>query len=253
MNAEQLEMVRDAKQGRPFESWFYIYRVLFPEDREPASPYAEWVTGDDLRTFFQGVLKRLPVLLYQAAVKIQPQAAGARPSRTDLFPTSAEIVQQALLYCQKEFGESRGLSHVFASVVTSPTSSIAGSIGSDRANTPASRIKPDPEQQAARQARHATQRTMQVEEEEDDESDSSSITEMSVDEQPRHSRHSGGQQSMQHGRESYHTAVTNTGYPSTTNSGPTSAYTTVQAPYNLEDELYRQFGTRDDPEDEWSH
>lgn len=261
MDAEQHQAIRERVQGKPVESWYKIYRILFPDEEEmPLSPYAEWVTGEDLRKCFQLLINSLPRLLYQAALSEQPQARGIPPTRTTKFPTTADWIQQALAHCQKEFGQATGLSHVFASGTTSPTGSAAGS-SSERGTVSASRIRSNPEQPPHRHSQmpsSSTQRSHRMQEEEDDDdedSDSSSNTEMSVDPPASQvSRHGLPQRFAQPGRG---------GYPVTTTVPYTStaAYTAITAPPTDEDllharyiqeELYPTYGMGSVPEDEWS-
>lgn len=192
MDEDQHQAVKERVQGKPVESWYKIYGILFPNDREPPSPYAEWVTGQDLRDCFELLQQSLPTMLFQAAMARQPQARNTRQESDTVFLTTAELIQRALLRCKREFGQRHGLGHVFASGAPSPTGSTAGS---DSGAVPASMIRPNPDQQLQRHSQNiradlqATRRMRQHEEEE--ESDDSSDEEMSVDEQmPQSHRHS---------------------------------------------------------------
>lgn len=113
MDEETHHRVRERIQGRPLESWYSIYRILFPGDDLPPTPLAEWVVGDDLRSCFEMLAQTLPRLLYRAAVQREAVSGNVQPTRHTPFPTTADVIQQALLHCQREFGQATGLSHVF--------------------------------------------------------------------------------------------------------------------------------------------
>lgn len=123
MDEEKHQKVKERIQGKPIESWYTIYRILFPGDDFPPTPFAEWVTGSDLRSCFEMLVQRLPRLLFQAAVQSQPAAGNIPFTPNTKFPTSADVVRRALLFCQKEFGADNGLSHVFATEPPNITSS----------------------------------------------------------------------------------------------------------------------------------
>lgn len=171
MDAEQVELVKARTQDNS-EAWYHLYSILFPDDGRPASPYAEWVTGENLRQCFRGLQKRLPVLLWQAAIQFQLLTRDEQPTNTKLFRTNAQIIHQALRRCQEEFAESTGLRHVFESGPASPTGSIAGSTSSERGNLPATRIQSNPEIPSHRHERHTAFQP---------EDTSSSDDEMSID------------------------------------------------------------------------
>lgn len=124
MDEEKHQKVKERIQGKPIESWYTIYRILFPGDDFPPTPFAEWVTGSDLRSCFEMLVQRLPRLLFQAAVQSQPAAGNIPFTRNTKFPTSADVVQRALLFCQKEFASDNGLSHIFATEPPPFTSSV---------------------------------------------------------------------------------------------------------------------------------
>lgn len=116
MTMKQHEQVRGRVQGKPVQSWFKIYEILFPEEDEPPnSPFAEWVVGEDLRDIFELVEKRLPVILFQAAARRQPTLQGQRPTKSTPFPTTAELVLQAISQVKNEFAATdERLGSVFA-------------------------------------------------------------------------------------------------------------------------------------------
>lgn len=201
MDAEQHQAVKERVQGKPVESWYKIYRILFPDEDEPATPYAEWVTGQDLRNCFKLLEHRLPAMLFQAAIARQPQARDVQQEKNTTFPTTADLIQRAIQQCQREFGQRTGLSHVFTNTPASPS----GSDKSERGAVPASMIRPNPDVRAK-----------------DEDSDSSE--DMDIDE--RHSRLGG---SYARGRGSY---------PVYTSAMP---YTGITATVSEEDVLQAQY------------
>lgn len=255
MDAEQRIAIHERVQGNPFKSWYKIYTILFPEDNEPPSPYAEWVTGEDLRNCFTLLLNNLPRLLAQAAVMRHPEAAGKQLSRDDEFPTTADTIQKALKLCQKEFAQRTGLGHVFASGSSSPEGSLTS--GSERGVAAAPSIRPNLEQPYARHMRNLsvnTQYARQTQEQDmEEESSSASSTDTSVDEQMAQlSRHGSHQHVAQRSSEGYPVSST---APYTI--APYTAITTaptdedlLQAP-NL-DELFPPYGMGDISEYDYS-
>ena len=207
MDAEQHQAVKERVQGRPVESWYKIYRILFPDEDEPATPYAEWVTGQDLRNCFRLLEHRLPAMLFQAAIARQPQARDVQQERNTTFPTTSELIQRAIQQCQREFGQRTGLSHVFSNLPTSPSS--AGS-ESERGAVPASMIRPDPD---LRPGSYAAK---------DEDSDSS---DMDIDE--RHSRLGGSYTRARSGYENTYTSA--------------APYTGLTATVSEEDVLQAQY------------
>lgn len=113
MDEETQQRIRERVQGRPLESWYSIYRILFPDDELPPSPLAEWVVGDDLRSCFGMIARALPRLLFQAAAQRDLVPASVQQHRNTQFPTTADVILRALQLCQREFGQANGLSHVF--------------------------------------------------------------------------------------------------------------------------------------------
>lgn len=113
MDEETLQRVRERVQGRPLESWYSIYRTIFPGEDLPPSPLAEYVVGDDLRSCFEMLAQALPTLLIREAVRNGGIAGNVPPTRHTLFPTSADVILQALRHCQRQFGQVTGLSHIF--------------------------------------------------------------------------------------------------------------------------------------------
>lgn len=120
MDEEKQQRIRERIQGRPLESWYSIYRILFPGDDFPPSALAEWVVGEDLRSCFQMLAQALPRLLFRAAVQRDAVPGSVQQTRHTPFPTTADVIQQALLHCQREFGQATGLSHVFLTEPPSP-------------------------------------------------------------------------------------------------------------------------------------
>lgn len=231
MDAEQHVAVKERVQGSPVQSWYKIYQILFPDDDElPASPYAEWVTGDDLRKCFEMLMGRLPRLLFQAAISRQPQAGNVQQTRTTTFPTTAEVIQQALKHCQKEYGQATGLSHVFASAPPSQASS-----GSDQGRSAASRGRASPDEQRARASTGGSQqsRVVQAPDEDEDEDDSSD-EEMDLDVQrPQTHRHGQPSANALRGRQG-------TTVPTTMSYGSVP-YTPVTMPPTEDDLLHARY------------
>lgn len=213
MDAEQRIAIHERVQGNPFRSWYRIYAILFPEDEEPASPYAEWVTGEDLRNCFSLLMNSLPRLLAQAALTRHPEAKGTRLGRDDEFPTTADTVQKALMLCQKEFAQRADLSHVFASRSSSPEGSLSS--GSERRVAVAPSAQGGPEQSHHRHARSFSVNTQGNRHMQDqgihEGSSSTSSTGMSVDEQIA--------QLSRHGRY-HHTTQQELGGGSSTSTAP---------------------------------
>lgn len=101
---KQHEQVRERVQGKPVQSWFKIYEILFPDDDEPPnSPFAEWVVGEDLRDVFELIERRLPTIMFQAAARRQPALQSQRPTKSTPFPTTAELMLQAISQVKREF------------------------------------------------------------------------------------------------------------------------------------------------------
>jgi len=255
MDAEQRTAIHERVQGNPYKSWYKIYAILFSEDEEPVSPYAEWVTGEDLRNFFTLLMSSLPRLLLQAAVKRHPEARVRQMAKDTEFPTTADTVQKVLLLCQKEFAQRTHLSHVFASGSSSPEGSLNS--GSERSVATAPSTRAIPEQPYHRQTRNLSVNThyaRQVGRQEmKEESSSASSTDMSVDEQMPHTgRHGSSHHIAQRAREDY--PITSTApYTAapyiTMSAAPTDEYL-LQAP-NL-NELFPPYGMGDMTDYEYS-
>lgn len=113
MDEETHQRVRERIQGRPLESWYSMYRILFPGDDLPSTPLAEWVVGEDLRSCFQMLAQTLPRLLYSVAVQREAVSGNVQQTLHTPFPTTADVIHRALLRCQREFGRATGLTHVF--------------------------------------------------------------------------------------------------------------------------------------------
>lgn len=233
MNAEQRTAIHERVQGNPYKSWYKIYTILFPEEKEPLSPYAEWVTGEDLRNCFVLLSNNLPRLLVQAAVKRHPETRGTHLSRDDEFPTTADTIHKALLLCQKEFAQRTGLSHVFTSGSPSPEGNFT--VGSERAVMPNSSTRASVEHPSHRQPRNLAVNTQYARQERQqetkEESSSASSTDMSVDEQMiQLSRHGSHQHDTHRARE---------GYPAASATPYTIApYTAISAAPTDEDLLH---------------
>jgi len=255
MNAEQRTAIHERVQGNPYKSWYKIYTILFPADEEPLSPYAEWVTGEDLRKCFALLLSNLPRLLVQAAVKRHPEARGTHLSRDDEFPTTAGTIHKALLLCQKEFAQRTGLSHVFASGSSSPEDSPPG--GSERAVVPTSSTRASEEHPSHRQPRNLSINTQhgrqERQQETKEESSSASSADISVDEQVLQlSRHGPHQHGTHRAREGYPgvSATTHTIAPYTAISAIPTDEDLLHAP-NL-NELFPHYGMGGNSEYDYS-
>lgn len=144
MDAEKHQKVKERLQGKPIESWYTVYHTLFPEDDLPPTPFAEWVTGNDLRACFEMIAQTLPRVLFQAAVAQEPAASNLQLTRNTKFPTTPHVIQQALQLCQREFGAAMGMKHIFA---TEPPQLAGSSRGGSSAPSRAS-VSP-------RQTRHS--------------------------------------------------------------------------------------------------
>lgn len=248
MDTDQVEMVKARSQDNE-QAWYQIYSILFPDDDKPASPYAEWVTGENLRQCFRGLQKRLPVLLWNAAIQFQLLESDAQPTATKLFRTNAQIINQVIRRCQKEFAESTGLEHVFDSP-TSPTGSVSSASGqSERGTVPATRIRANPDVPGKRHGRHAAIPTRVPE---GDEDSSSSDEDMEVDStQQVHSMRHG--QGMPHRSRSIHgPAPTTSATPFTSNAGGATTFAPSYDEVVAMESIYRTYQSHEDPDYDYS-
>lgn len=206
MDAKQRTAIHERVQGDPYKSWYKIYMILFPEDEEPPTPYAEWITGEDLKSCFVLLMNNLPRLLVQAAVQRHPEARGTQLSREDEFLTTADTVHKALVLCRKEFGQRSGLSHVFASGSPSPEDTLTS--GGERSITALSNTRVGVKHLHRRQPRNDSVNTQYARQnrrqQTKEEPSPASRSDTSVDEQmARPSRHGLHLDGTQRAREGY--------------------------------------------------
>jgi hypothetical protein len=64
MTAEQMANVKRRKPGKtPSDTWFGLFRILFPEAPLPESPYVESVSTDAIRAFIDHFQRRAQAIL----------------------------------------------------------------------------------------------------------------------------------------------------------------------------------------------
>jgi hypothetical protein len=64
MTVEQIASVKRRKPGKtPSDTWFAIFRILFPEAPLPESPYADSVSADAIRAFMDHFHRRAQAIL----------------------------------------------------------------------------------------------------------------------------------------------------------------------------------------------
>lgn len=244
MDIDQVEMVKARSQDNE-QAWYQIYSILFPNEDKPSSPYAEWITGENLRQCFRGLRKRLPALLWQAAIQFQLLASDEQPNATKLFRTNAQIISQVIDRCQREFAKSTGLEHVFV-LPTSPTGSVSSaSGGSELGVIPASRIRPNPDPPSQKQGRHSTIPARVPETEEDSSSEDESM-DVDYSQQAQGTRHA---QVMPHrNRASQAPGTTTSVMPYTSPGAATATFAPSYDDLVAMESIYRTYQSHEDPD-----
>lgn len=106
MSKAQAEAIKERTKGNPTETWNRMYRILFPQDEIPDSPYAEYVTGEDLRDCLEYVSEHLPRLLRNIA---QQEISSTQYGH---FLTNGRDIRRALAQLQNDFRRESELEHV---------------------------------------------------------------------------------------------------------------------------------------------
>ena len=129
MTVEQMSSVKRRKPGKsPADTWFVIFRILFPEAPLPESPYVDSVSVDAIRAFMDHFQRRAQAILWGL---IQEQLGSTLVLHSDQQRILDSALESAIAQLVTQVGLASQQVENHQAVLESPDIGIQGDLNRD--------------------------------------------------------------------------------------------------------------------------